>query len=122
MNVLLDTNILGRMVELGHPQNQVAQDATDALRRRGDLPCIVPQVLYEVWVVATRPVAVNGLGLSVAEAAAELTRLKALFPLLRIIQTPRRKAATQGHLACFSRDFGLDGPPRHTAPFPPRRE
>jgi len=35
-----------------------------------------------VWVVATRPVAQNGLGLSVPEATSELTRLKSMFPLL----------------------------------------
>jgi predicted nucleic acid-binding protein len=42
----------------------------------------VPQNLYEFWVVCTRPVAQNGLGLSPAEPQAELTRLKALFVLL----------------------------------------
>ena len=26
--------------------------------------CLIPQVLYEYWVVATRPVEVNGLGMS----------------------------------------------------------
>jgi hypothetical protein len=61
MNLLLDTNVLGRMVEVGHPQHRVASDAVDALRRRGDTPCVVPQVLYELWVVATRPPAANGL-------------------------------------------------------------
>jgi hypothetical protein len=38
MNVLLDTNILGRIAEVGHAQHQVASDAVDALRRRGDTP------------------------------------------------------------------------------------
>ncbi len=32
--------------------------------------------------VATRPVSQNGLGLSTSEAAAELARLKSMFPLL----------------------------------------
>jgi predicted nucleic acid-binding protein len=82
MNVLLDTNILARMAQPGHPQHRAASDAVDALVLRGDDPCMVPQVLYEFWVVATRPAAVNGLGLGVAQAAAEVTRLKALFPLL----------------------------------------
>jgi predicted nucleic acid-binding protein len=81
MNVLLDTNILGRMAEVGHPQHRAAVDATDVLVRRGDIPCLVPQVLYEFWVVATRPLQANGLGLTVGQAAAELTRLKSLFPL-----------------------------------------
>src|SRR5947199_3137916 len=82
MNVLVDTNILGRIVELGHSQHAAAVDAVDALKNRGDVPCVVPQALYEFWAVATRPVAANGLGLSVAQAVTELTRLKGLIPLL----------------------------------------
>jgi predicted nucleic acid-binding protein len=82
MNFLVDTNILGRMAEPGHAQYQLALDATNALDLRGDSLHIVPQVLYEFWVVATRPRAVNGLGLSVGEATTELARLKTLFPLL----------------------------------------
>jgi len=35
-----------------------------------------------LWVVATRPASQNGLGLSTTEAAAELMRLKSMFPLL----------------------------------------
>jgi predicted nucleic acid-binding protein len=81
MNVLLDTNILGRMAEAGHPQHRTAVDATVATISRGDSPCLVPQVLCEFWVVATRPVSANGLGLTPAQAGAELARLKALFPL-----------------------------------------
>jgi predicted nucleic acid-binding protein len=81
MNVLLDTNILGRMAEPGHVQHQIAVDAVTALVNRGDVPCLVPQVLYELWVVATRPVAANGLGCSASQADAELTRLVGLYPL-----------------------------------------
>lgn len=82
MNVLLDTNILGRMVEVGHPQHRPAADAVAALTARGDSPHLVPQVLYGFWVVATRPTTVNGLGLLPSQAAAEVAPLKALFPLL----------------------------------------
>ncbi len=45
------------------------------------MPCIVPQNLYEFWAVATRRVEDNGLGLSVAEAKAELDKLKNAFVL-----------------------------------------
>src|SRR4051812_28543304 len=41
-------------------------------RLRGPRAPIVPQNLYEFWVVLTRPTAVNGLGKTAAEAAAEL--------------------------------------------------
>jgi predicted nucleic acid-binding protein len=81
MNVLLDTNILARMAQPGTAAYQSALDAVTALHVRGDVPCLVPQVLYELWVVATRPAAVNGLGFTPAQADAELARVLGLFPL-----------------------------------------
>lgn len=82
MNVLLDTNILARMAQPGTAPYRTAVDAVNALQLRGDIPCLVPQVLHELWVVATRPPAVNGLGYTAAQADAELTRVLGLFPLL----------------------------------------
>jgi predicted nucleic acid-binding protein len=82
MNVLLDTNILARLVQPAHPQQPLAVAATDPLDARGDRLCLVPQVLYEFWVVATRPAAQIGLGLTAAEAAAEVARILGLFTLL----------------------------------------
>jgi len=82
MNVLLDTNVLLRMFQVGHAQHLTAMAALAALTARGDAPCLVPQVLYEFWVVMTRPLASNGLGLSATAAAAELVRLQGIFPLL----------------------------------------
>jgi predicted nucleic acid-binding protein len=51
------------------------------LRLRGDALYLVPQILYEFWAVATRPAAVNGLGLPVAVVAAEMARFQSFFPL-----------------------------------------
>ncbi len=82
MNFLLDTNILGRLAEPTHSQYRPAKDATDTLRRGGDIPCVIPQVLYEFWVVATRPVAQNGLGMTATQADGELARIESIFPLL----------------------------------------
>jgi predicted nucleic acid-binding protein len=82
MSTLLDTNLLTRAAQPGHAQHQTAVDAVAALRRQGEVLCLVPQTLYEFWVVGTRPVAQNGLGLSPAVAQAELSRLKGLFTLL----------------------------------------
>jgi predicted nucleic acid-binding protein len=82
MNVLIDTNVLGRMAEPAHPQHRLAITSTDRLDQQGDQLCIVPQVLYEFWVVATRPTADNGLGLSIPETTAELARMKTLFLFL----------------------------------------
>jgi predicted nucleic acid-binding protein len=84
MLVLLDTNILLRAAEPAHAQNALAVSAVRILRQSGNTLCLVPQVLYEFWVVATRPVDQNGLGLTPAEADAELRNLgPPLFRLLR---------------------------------------
>jgi predicted nucleic acid-binding protein len=82
MRTLLDTNILTRCVQPAHPLCQPAVDALTLLRQQGDDLCLVPQNFYEFWVVATRPVAVNGLGMSAAQAQAEVARVKQLFTVL----------------------------------------
>ncbi len=82
MSILLDTNILLRSAEPIHPMHPAAVDAVAELRRQGEILCLVPQNFYEFWVVGTRPAAQNGLGLTPAEAQAELARLKVLFILL----------------------------------------
>jgi predicted nucleic acid-binding protein len=80
--VLIDTSTLLRTLQPSHPQRDIARVAIKALTARGHDLYIVPQNLVELWVVATRPVAQNGLGLSTTEAAVELMRLKSMFPLL----------------------------------------
>jgi predicted nucleic acid-binding protein len=83
MLILADTNILLRLVERDHPQQPTAAEALEILRTHGHRLAIVPQVVYEYWVVATRPVAANGLGMSTAEAQFELDGLWPSFKLLR---------------------------------------
>jgi predicted nucleic acid-binding protein len=80
--VLIDTSTLLRTLQPSHPQRETARVAIKALTARGRDLHIIPQILVELWVVATRPVAQNGLGLSTTEAAGELMRLKSMFPLL----------------------------------------
>jgi predicted nucleic acid-binding protein len=80
--VLIDTNTLLRTLQPLHPQRETARAAIKALTARGRELHVVPQNLMELWVVATRPASQNGLGLSTAEAASELTRLKSMFDFL----------------------------------------
>ncbi len=82
MRVQLDTNILTRVAQPGHPMHENALDALAALRQRGEELCILPQNLYEFWVVATRPLSVNGLGMSPVQAEAEIAQIKRLFRFL----------------------------------------
>lgn len=81
VRVVLDANVLLRAADPSAPLRPVAVAAVTALGRRGDIPVLVPQSLYEFWVVATRPREHNGLGLSVAECRGELAAFKAYCPL-----------------------------------------
>lgn len=81
MIVLVDTNVLARTLQTGHPQQPTAAAAIAALRAQSHTLCIVPQTLYELWTICTRPASVNGLGKSAAETANELARLKIDFTL-----------------------------------------
>ena len=82
MKVLLDTNILSRIVEPGHVHHRAALDATDSLGKQKHDLVLVPQILYEFWAVCTRPLHANGLGRTVTEAEKELTNFKSLFTVL----------------------------------------
>ena len=80
MSILLDANILLRSTQPTHPMRQTAADAVAALRSHGEQLCLVPQNLYEFWVVCTRPTAQNGLGMTAAETEAEIASHTGLFP------------------------------------------
>jgi len=80
--VLVDTSLLVRTLQPHHELCLLAKKAIDRFRLQNRSLYLVPQNLVEVWVVATRPVAQNGLGLSIPEAASGLMRLKRMFPLL----------------------------------------
>jgi predicted nucleic acid-binding protein len=80
--MLVDTSILLRTLQLQHPQLSIVRNAIKSLAALGRDLHIVPQNLVELWVVATRPADQNGLGMTPAGAAAELTRLKSIFLLL----------------------------------------
>ncbi len=64
------------------PTHQAALDAVAALRLCNEPLLIVPQNLYEFWVVATRPPAQNGLGLTPAQTDTEVARFTSWFAVL----------------------------------------
>jgi predicted nucleic acid-binding protein len=79
---LLDTNLLLRWANLLDPQRPVVLAALRKLRRQGQVLHTTPQNYIEFWSGATRPAAVNGLGLTPARAGRLVQRLRPLFPLL----------------------------------------
>ena len=81
MSILLDTNLLARLAQDASPHHAIAMSAVDDLQRRGETLAIVPQNLYEFWVICTRPAGSpqNGLGLSVEQAHTERSKALSLF-------------------------------------------
>jgi len=81
--VLIDSNILLRLVQPQHPDCIVVERALGVLRTRNEALHVVAQNFIEFWAVATRPQASeNGLGMTPEMATRELGILKRLFSLL----------------------------------------
>ena len=81
--ILVDTNILLRLPQLGDPHRQPAMDAIDLLTARdGESIAIAPQNLYEMYVVCSRPSSANGLGMTTQQSHAEIAKARSLFQLL----------------------------------------
>ena len=80
--MLIDTSVLARLLQPHHPLYAVADRAIERLVSEGRDLYVVPQNLIELWVVGTRPVEQNGLGMNAADMARELIRIKRMFLLL----------------------------------------
>jgi predicted nucleic acid-binding protein len=111
MSVVLDTNILTRAAQPGHPLHKTALDALQALREQGEDLCIVPQNLYEFWVVATRPRSANGLEMRISEAETELASIRRLFSFLN------DTAAVYDQWASLVSRYSVSGRNAHDAPY-----
>jgi predicted nucleic acid-binding protein len=109
MAYLLDTNILLRWVQPSDPMNAAATGSVKELLRRGESLYVTPQNYVEFWSVATRPANVNGLGMTPAEADAEIQHLEGLFPLLPDIP------AVYAEWRQIVLSVGVSGPRAHDA-------
>lgn len=85
--ILLDTNILLRYARTTDPAFAAVDAAINARHAGGEVLCVVPQNVYEFWATATRPIASNGLGLSIPECQVQVGRVERLFRLLRDLPT-----------------------------------
>ena len=82
MDHLVDTSILARLANTADALHAVAARAVLELHRRGAVLHVTAQNLIEFRNLATRPKAVNGLGLSAVDAEAKAAVFEATFPLL----------------------------------------
>lgn len=80
---LLDTNILLRLLDPSSPEHQLVKQAMYLVAKSEDMAVVVPQSIVELWAVATRPVSVNGLGLSLEKTRFEIDDLLTHYELLR---------------------------------------
>lgn len=78
----LDTNILLRIVDRSSSEHELVVRAIASIFKNGDQCVITPQTLIEFWVVATRPIEVNGFGWTITETREKLERLISQFVLL----------------------------------------
>ena len=67
--ILVDTSILGRIADENDPLYEVADIGLDWVLKNGS-PAVAAQSIYEFWVMATRPIAQNGLGFTPDRACA----------------------------------------------------
>ncbi len=109
MTHAVDTSMLVRQADMNSADRPLALQALTRLVGQEELLYTVPQNMIEFWVVATRPQAVNGLGLSTAEANAERRRLETLFPVL-----PDPPDLYLRWVSLVNQ-FGISGKPAHDA-------
>jgi len=79
---LVDTNVLVRSVQPSDPMGERVTRSVSVLRGRQEELQITSQNLIEFWAVCTRPIANNGLGLTIAQAEDEIASLRGVFALL----------------------------------------
>jgi predicted nucleic acid-binding protein len=82
MAYLVDTSVLARLANTADPFYAIAAHAVLELHRRGEVLHLTAQNLIEFRNLATRPKAVNGLGLSAVDAEAKAAVFEGTFPLL----------------------------------------
>ncbi len=78
---LLDTNIILRFSNPSDSQHELVTNAVATILANGDECYLAPQVLIEMWVVATRPQDVNGLGWSTIYSRNLIEQLMQRFPI-----------------------------------------
>ncbi|HSM81652.1 MAG TPA: PIN domain-containing protein [Nodosilinea sp.] len=79
---MLDTNVVLRFSNPSDEQHELVTVAVAALLMQGNECYLTAQVVIELWVVATRPIEVNGLGWSTDQTRQVIEQLIDRFPLV----------------------------------------
>jgi predicted nucleic acid-binding protein len=98
VSVLVDTNVLLRRTQPGHPHYNAAVESVIRLVAAGEPVHYTLQNVAEFWNALTRPVANNGLGLSVVRAEVEIVGIEetlTLLPDVPAIYAEWRRLVTQ---------------------------
>ena len=82
MSVLVDTNVLLRRVQTGHAHHEIAIRAVSRLIQAREPTHFALQNIAEFWNVATRPIASNGFGYSIASVLHEVQKIEGSLTLL----------------------------------------
>lgn len=80
--VILDTNIILRLADKTSKEHKQSYSIVKRLLSEGYEVCIIPQVLIEFWVVATRPLDSNGFEWDVDMTLQKIKELQDIFILL----------------------------------------
>ena len=78
----VDTNILIYLADPPAPKHWASRSMLDQLVLSGMIPVFSPQIAYEFWTVATRPVTVNGLGWGAERARKTIEHYRIEFETL----------------------------------------
>src|SRR5258706_13250678 len=101
MAYLIDTSVLARLANTADPFFVIAANAIVTLHRRGESLHITAQNLIEFRNMATRPTALNGLGLAVAAAETKAAAFEAAFAL--VAETPDNFPAGESLVGALGR-------------------
>jgi predicted nucleic acid-binding protein len=82
MGVLVDTNILIRLLHRPDPEHQLVRQAVRAIRLGGNQVFYAAQNIVEFWRARTRPVSANGFGLTIHETDRQTKIVERWFTML----------------------------------------
>lgn len=76
---LIDTNVILRGLEVDHPMGVTARESLQRLSIQQEPLFIVPQTIYELWNVCTRPIENNGFGFTTQETQSIVSGIEQNF-------------------------------------------